>query len=104
MLKLKEDVDCRGLCPEILLAIQIVHSHFIVWTVSKDVVITSICDSKHGRNSLHYIGQAVDFRIKGIDLDKPRLEVLKSALPNFDIILEDDHLHIEFQPKKGLNL
>ena len=64
--------------------------------------LTSGTEGVHGRASLHFPGQ-------GIDLKRPiaaeQIEVaLKVHLGDeFDVVLESDHIHIEFQPKKGVN-
>lgn len=66
-------------------------------------VITSACDGKHGRNSLHYKGLATDYRTWVI-CKKLRPELanrVRQALgPDFDVVLEDTHLHVEYDPKE----
>lgn len=78
------------------------------------VVVTSIHDGRHGRNSLHYRGKAMDVRFLGqrpggivardhvVQKDKAyrwqdRLRRILGA--DFDVVLEKDHLHIELDPK-----
>jgi hypothetical protein len=59
----------------------------------------------HSAASLHYTGNAFDCRTKHLprgtsinDLAK----VIREALgPDFDVVVEPTHIHIEFQPKKG---
>ena len=65
--------------------------------------VTSGADGTHGENSLHYQNKALDFGIGFI----PPLEVniavinLKAAFgPDYDVILEGDHIHIEYDPKQ----
>lgn len=71
-------------------------------------VITSGSDSVHIRQSLHDIGQALDYRTKHVpQLTKNFIvkEIKKILDPlGFDIMLEhegkdNEHLHIEFDPK-----
>lgn len=65
---------------------------------------------KHSDNSLHWQGLAWDFRIwKNNDpaqgkLDTETLSLLVSSLKKylgdmFDVVLEEDHIHIEYDPK-----
>jgi len=64
--------------------------------------ITSANDLTHMSGSLHYEGRALDFRTRDIPsalLSSFHAKV-KSALGNeFDVVLERDHLHVEYQPK-----
>lgn len=65
-------------------------------------IITSGIDGKHMQNSKHYTGHAFDFRTKYINLDtlKSIVAELKARLgPDFDVIDEGTHLHVEWDPK-----
>lgn len=70
------------------------------------VWITSANDSKHGDASLHYKNLAFDIRIYNItgkvhheaELWAERLAVALG--PEYDVVLEKDHLHIEFDPEE----
>ena len=92
----KNGVKVNGIKPEMTLAIMMVN------TVIPDATITSVIDGKHSRTSLHYVGYAIDVRTRDI---KPKMQTeyvrqLKEALTDeYDVILESDHIHIEFQPK-----
>lgn len=62
--------------------------------------ITSANDSKHKAGSKHYIDQAFDFRTKNligghVAARQWTVEIAKELGPNFDVVLESDHLHIE---------
>lgn len=69
-------------------------------------VITSAQDSTHAARSLHY-GRVGDVRCRAIDVRMPLpryIERLVKELgrrlgPDFDIVPETDHLHIEYDPK-----
>jgi len=66
----------------------------------KNLIVTSALDGKHGWGSLHYVGCAVDIRRWGIDLINEFVNLIKDILPSgFDVVLEDTHIHIEWQPK-----
>jgi len=66
-----------------------------------DLVITSVRDSKHGKHSLHYVGKAFDIRIWNIKVDKYVLgkELQKALGDEYDVVVEKDHIHIEYDPK-----
>ena len=71
-------------------------------------VITSLTDSHADRpKSLHNAGLAVDFRTKNVPRDLwPSLTDEISSVLNpmgFDVVLEADHIHVEYQPKTGEN-
>ena len=74
------------------------------------VVVTSGNDGKHMDTSLHYKNLALDFRT-GHNWDAPLMsedearelcEELKARLGmGFDVVLEKDHAHVEYDPKTG---
>ena len=101
MISLKPGVRVFGLRPELLLAIQVAHSVFLD-NAERGMRITSIIDGKHSVGSLHYAGLAVDIGITGINPDFGTIKAgIADALgADYDVILETDHLHIEFQPKQ----
>lgn len=66
-----------------------------------EITITSANDGKHMTNSLHYKNKAVDLRTRDMKNAKVVGWEIKQYLgKDFDVILENDHLHIEYQPKK----
>jgi len=69
---------------------------------TKNLVITSARDGQHMKGSKHYTGDAVDLRTR--DLTKQEQKDLWQNLvnylgPKFDVVLESDHIHVEFDPK-----
>ena len=95
---IKSGVDLRGLTPQMAIAYTIACRCYGQY----DCVITSASDGKHGPNSLHYNGQALDLRTRHINGQGLQLVVdkLKEALGSqFDVVLESDHMHLEWQPK-----
>lgn len=110
MIKVKEGVSIRGLQPQAFhawyIAGQLYDEHYDV-----DCILTAGVDGKHGHGSLHYVGLAIDLRIRnlspGNDLGPTtmaRATVLKNELKRalgieYDVVLESNHFHIEFQPK-----
>ena len=72
------------------------------------LLITSCRDGKHGPNSYHGKGLAVDLRTRGTGLPTQlRDDLVKRLSPlGFDIVLEDqggpnEHIHMEFDLKKA---
>ncbi len=97
---LKKSVSLKGLQPQILVAVMVANEVYKKY--GKDLVITSVNDSKHGEGSLHYKGFAIDTRIfyfpKGV-AKKVRDEIASRLGDEFDVVLEKDHIHIEYDPK-----
>ena len=103
-MKIKPGVNILGLKPETIIGAIIVNDYFN--EIGKEFVITSAIDSKHKWGSLHYQGLAFDVRTRHLDPDKLSGIVieLKSRLAGlFDVVLESDHIHVEYQPKKPVN-
>jgi hypothetical protein len=103
MLMLKPGVRITGLRPEILLAV--VAAERAYQEIGHDCMVTACVDGKHMTGSLHYAGQAVDLRTRDVppaDLPKLVARIRDCVGADYDVILENDHLHIEFQPKLPL--
>ena len=68
-----------------------------------DVVITAGRDGKHGEESYHYQDRALDLRLWKISPDdRQKVAATMRAMlpPYFDVVIEDDHYHIEADAKK----
>lgn len=101
MLFLKPGVRIAGLRPELLLAV--VAAERVYEEAGHDLTITACVDGKHTAGSLHYAGAAIDIRTRDIPLaDVQKLIArIKTCLgEDFDVVLETDHLHLEYQPKQ----
>jgi len=102
MISLKEGVTVRGICAEMVFGHTVVSSIFTAHGL--DVVVTSGTDGVHGRASRHWSGSALDYRTRHITATglKERIAGEASAALglDFDVVLESDHLHIEFDPKR----
>lgn len=96
---LKPGVRVLGVRPEMVLAFGIMRPIFE--RHGQPFVITSIVEGTHSRASLHYTGCAGDLRRPADATVAAQIVTeCKSALgEDFDVILEIDHLHCEFQPK-----
>ena len=103
-LKLKSGVSMNGVKPELVLGLQVALGYFSSCGIN-DMVITSLVDGKHSTGSLHYVGYAADLRIWAINEEDLAefTEGLAVELGNeFDVVLEKDHIHMEFQPKNRI--
>ncbi len=106
-MKIKRGVKLNGMTTQILLAIVIAKS--IIEKYQKlPMVITSVIDGIHRRASKHKIGNGVDIRTRDMGPNKAVIrkqalaatKELKAALgAEFDVVLEKDHIHIEWDPK-----
>ncbi len=99
---LKAGVQLRGMTPQILLVIMVAEG--VYGEHDYPLVVTSVCDGKHSWNSLHYVGMAIDFRTRHLAAGD-NLKItgeLKACLGlEFDVVLETDHIHVEWQPERS---
>jgi hypothetical protein len=75
------------------------------WGITgREAVITSAKDRSHQPNSKHYNGLAVDIRTRGIsdaDLGMLLAYLIASLGRSWDVVLEPNHMHIEYDPKRS---
>ena len=92
-LKTKDStVNIEGLDPTLKAAL--VEMEYIYAKFHAELVITSGKDGTHGNGSLHYEGKAEDLRTWNV-LDA-LVKQLKAHLgPDYDVVLEKDHIHVE---------
>jgi len=67
-----------------------------------ETVITCGIEGLHSKYSLHPLGRAVDLRIWAYDsaqLDALVNEVRERLGKDYDIVIEKDHVHLEYDPK-----
>ena len=99
-MQLKTGVKLRGLQPELLLALIVADGIYKKY-FARDLVVTSVTDGCHKVGSKHFVGQAADLRLWGLE---GRVESIVSALvaalgEDFDVVPEKDHIHLEYDPK-----
>ena|SRR5690606_27313516 len=98
MIRWKDSVGFDALHPAIVLAL-IRADHIYASLEGVDCWVTSLNDSRHMEGSLHYTGRAADLRTYNLKDPEAVAAALASALgPSFDVVLESDHLHLEYQP------
>ena len=99
-MSLKPGVRIQGVSSEIA---------FVMWIIAETfrdngalLVVTSCIEGTHKAGSEHYQGNAVDLRTRDLATDKVAYiqKLLAQRLgADFDVVLEGDHLHVEYQPK-----
>ena len=100
-MKFKKGVKIIGVKNEIMLAIMVANAIYLKH--GQDLVVTEITGGRHGNGSLHYAGQAFDLRTRFFSESEAKLvtdEIRDALTDEFDVILEKDHIHIEWQVKQ----
>ncbi len=100
-MRLKSSVKCIALRPELTLALIVVDG--VYRRHGTECVVTSLNDSKHSKTSLHYSGAAADIRTRTLPAhlrQTVRDEISTRLTTDYDVILESDHIHIEYQPRR----
>jgi len=99
-MKFKYGVKVKGIKPELLIALVVADT---CWKrYGDELVVTSLTDSKHGNGSLHPSGYGGDLRTR--NFPKNMVEAVAQDLrerltDEYDVVVESDHIHIEFDPK-----
>ena len=100
-MKLKDGVRMSGVQQETVVAMMIAN-HVFIQQKKTQMVITSVMDGKHMPNSLHYTGFAFDIRTRDLivrDILTHVKEIRAALGKEYDVVLESDHIHIEYDPK-----
>lgn len=103
----KSGVRIVGLRPEMAAVLPIIAYAFK--TAGYRAVITCGTEGRHGKSSKHYTGLATDWRTKRLDIDYAEAKKIADAIKtwltdDFDVVVHDTHIHVEFDPKVGVNL
>ena len=105
LISYKDEVNISGLSTEMRRALGLIA---VGWTITfpedhDGLTITSAQDGKHMEKSKHYQGDAIDVRVFDVGNDTantkfvPLIRVILGK--DFDVIFEQDHIHIEYDPK-----
>lgn len=103
---IKEGAKIEGITAELSFGLGVARDAYLHFGL--DIVVTEITGGKHMEGSLHYKGRAADLRLPsrlsakaGIDLMVTAY--LRSCLgSDWDVVLESDHVHIEFDPMRKM--
>ena len=106
---LKDDVHINGahMYPEIVRIVEVARETAPAM-VKETVWITSAADGSHMSGSLHFVNRAYDIRINNIVgfADFPKAaevwaERIQASLgDDYDVVLEEDHIHVEYDPEE----
>lgn len=97
-IEMKQDVSIDGLRAPMLRALQYA---LIAWQAAgaSRLVVTSTTEGEHTPGSLHPDGLAVDLRIWELSHPVQVAAALELLLgPEYDVVLEDTHVHVEYDP------
>lgn len=97
-MKLKEGVNLDGVSWRMFFAA--IAAEKVYQKFGAELVITAGVDGKHMEGSLHYKGLALDlrtFNLKGYETQVAE-ELRKELGDDYDVVLEGDHIHCEYDP------
>ncbi len=97
---IKQGASVFNLKPEMVMA------YFIACGVynkyGHDCILTEGTGARHSKGSQHPLGYAIDLRISNLhpeEITKITDLIRASLAGEYQVILETDHIHIEFDPK-----
>ena len=100
MIIFKDSVKLFGIRNEIISLIDQLHIYFRD-VLKLQLIITSVTDGKHSVASKHYVGLAIDLRIwhmSDTQIKNFTHYFVINYDKNYDLVLEKDHIHIEYDP------
>ena len=103
---LKSSARVRGLTVEALFAIRGAEGVFEDRKLGL-MTLTSVTDGKHSAGSKHYSGHAFDIRTRDISPEQWQLiasDIRERIGSEYDVVVEKDHIHVEFDPKTPINV
>ncbi len=101
-MRIKKGVKLRGLLPQTVLASVVAAG--VYQEHNQEFRLTSGTEGMHMAGSLHFSGGAFDCGIRGIgsvEAKKIRDEISSRLQGEFDVVLEKNHIHVEYQPKSA---
>jgi len=102
-MEIKDGVILKGVTHHIIKAIVEADVIWKVYGRDEGVTVTSGLDGTHSENSLHYDGNAVDFRTRYFDEETKQavFAELKEVLgdKDYDFVYHSTHIHVEYDPK-----
>ena len=105
MLKVKEGVVFKAFLPQVLGMLNALNK--LSGSMRVNIVVTSGNDGKHSKESYHYKNLAIDIRIWGLSaeqidnvMDKLQGLAFMGHTGYYDVVLEKDHIHAEFDENR----
>lgn len=102
MIRIKPGVSITSITPEMSIGLQIIASVFQERNYNTTITSGSEQEAPHMKKSKHWTGDALDIRTRNVPkYDRSDLaKTIKTALgEEFDVILHNTHLHVEYDPK-----
>lgn len=97
---IKSDVVIKYMTRPML---EILEAVFMTWDKpGSSPCVTSSFDGRHMKNSKHYSGLALDLRTNALntgELTKWADGMRKVLGDDYDVVVESNHLHVEYDPK-----
>jgi len=100
-MRIKPGANLDGISAAMLHACAVIDEIYIR-IAGHEVTLTSGKDGKHSDRSLHYEGNADDFRKRDVSPNDYILilaEVKRKLGKDYDVIDEATHMHVEYDPK-----
>lgn len=100
MIHVKPGVDFNGVSGYALAAM--CKAEYVFGQLGLVFTVTSVLDGTHMEGSLHYRGRAFDCRLPpaGGPVTVSLVAKLRAALGSgYDVVLESNHIHVEYDPK-----
>jgi len=98
---MKIDVNIASLHPK--LRERLSDIDYVFWGYTdQEAVIISGNDGQHAEKSLHYADRAIDLRawyLSGETMENVVLALRRELGEDFNVVEEDNHIHIEYDPK-----
>ena len=94
---IKLGVSIERLSPQTRRILNIVDAEYEVY--GSEAVITSTYEGNHRPGSLHYQDDAIDFR-RTPDINSIAKNLRVKLSDDYDVVIEVDHLHVEYDPKE----
>ena len=88
-------LDLSSLHEKIWYAIKVISQ---IWG-DEDVIIASTWEGTHLPWSKHYRKEAIDVGAPEFDVLSKITELKTELSPDFDVVFESDHVHVEWDPK-----
>ncbi len=97
-MRIKHSVRVRGMRETALVAMFAAAEVYRLY--GEDFVLTSATDGNHMPGSFHHTGDAIDIRLPANAAPDMIAGVIRDRLPDeYQVIVEDDHIHIEYDPR-----